>query len=204
MKELHRFRQFLTEGVIEDEIASRIRKLGAENGITNADIEKYVGELSGFFEPDAYKNTTDADYYEIYLTNDQGLKDAIEYGEGWEPEYLEDVDPGMYQMVYWNDEGPDSVSFNSKLEFVIGAIMNFWGEDQFIDDFGIQDEIDAAGDDWGKVFDKHVEDNLDMYYDKVLNMSDTAYPDSDSGSGVVIIEKGKIVAGKKLASMSLG
>ena len=61
MKELHRFRQFLTEGVIEDEIASRIRKLGKENGIANADIEKYVGELSGFFEPDAYKNTTDAE-----------------------------------------------------------------------------------------------------------------------------------------------
>ena len=61
MKELHRFRQFLTEGVIEDEIASRIRKLGKENGIANADIEKYVDELSGFFEPDAYKNTTDAE-----------------------------------------------------------------------------------------------------------------------------------------------
>ena len=61
MKELYRFRQFLTEGVIEDEIASRIRKLGKENGIANADIEKYVGELSGFFEPDAYKNTTDAE-----------------------------------------------------------------------------------------------------------------------------------------------
>ena len=61
MKELYKFRQFLTEGVIEDEIASRIRKLGKENGIANADIEKYVGELSGFFEPDAYKNTTDAE-----------------------------------------------------------------------------------------------------------------------------------------------
>ena len=61
MKELHRFRQFLTEGVIEDEIASRIRKLGKENGIANADIKKYVDELSGSFEPDAYKNTTDAE-----------------------------------------------------------------------------------------------------------------------------------------------
>ena len=45
----------------EDEIASRVRKLGKENGIANADIEEYVGELSGFFEPDAYKNTTDAE-----------------------------------------------------------------------------------------------------------------------------------------------
>jgi len=51
----------LNEMVDEDEIASRIRKLGKENGIANADIEKYVGELSGFFEPDAYKNTTDAE-----------------------------------------------------------------------------------------------------------------------------------------------
>ena len=46
---------------IEDEIASRIRKLGKENGIANANIEKYIDELSGFFEPDAYKNTTDAE-----------------------------------------------------------------------------------------------------------------------------------------------
>jgi len=45
----------------EDEIASRIRKLGKENGIANADIKKYVDELSGSFEPDAYKNTTDAE-----------------------------------------------------------------------------------------------------------------------------------------------
>jgi len=54
----------------EDEIASRVRKLGKENGIANADIEEYVGELSGFFEPDAYKNTTDAellDDLKIYL-----------------------------------------------------------------------------------------------------------------------------------------
>ena len=51
----------LNEMVDEDEIASRIRKLGKENGIANADIEKYVDELSGFFEPDAYKNTTDAE-----------------------------------------------------------------------------------------------------------------------------------------------
>ena len=55
MKELHRFRQFLTEGVIEDEIASRIRKLGKENGIANADIEKYVDELSGFFEQPSHQ-----------------------------------------------------------------------------------------------------------------------------------------------------
>ena len=51
----------LNEMVDEDEIASRIRKLGKENGIANADIKKYVDELSGSFEPDAYKNTTDAE-----------------------------------------------------------------------------------------------------------------------------------------------
>ncbi len=75
MKELYRFRQFLTEGVIEDEIASRIRKLGKENGIANTNIEKYIDELSGFFEPDAYKNTTDAE-----LLDD--LKLYVGLGEG--------------------------------------------------------------------------------------------------------------------------
>ena len=82
MKELYKFRQFLTEGVIEDEIASRIRKLGKENGIANADIEKYVDELSGFFEPDAYKNTTDAellDDLKLYMDLAEGklLKEDI-------------------------------------------------------------------------------------------------------------------------------
>ena len=60
----------------EDEIASRIRKLGKENGIANADIEKYVGELSGFFEPDAYKNTTDAellDDLKLYMDLAEGV-----------------------------------------------------------------------------------------------------------------------------------
>ena len=75
MKELYRFRQFLTEGVIEDEIASRIRKLGKENDIAQADIEKYVDELSGFFEPGAYKNTTDTE-----LLDD--LKLYIDLAEG--------------------------------------------------------------------------------------------------------------------------
>jgi len=62
----------------EDEIASRVRKLGKENGIANADIEEYVGELSGFFEPDAYKNTTDAellDDLKIYIKDNPLLKE---------------------------------------------------------------------------------------------------------------------------------
>ena len=60
MKELRRFRQYLTESQLY-KIALRLRKLGKENGIPQADIETYIDEFSGYFEPDAYKNTTDAE-----------------------------------------------------------------------------------------------------------------------------------------------
>ena len=225
MKELHRFRQFLTEGVIEDEIASRIRKLGKENGIANADIEKYVDELSGFFEPDAYKNTTDAEllddlklyiglsegiikenidmavinshdsYQDLYIGN-KAEHDAADEEEQFSDEYMIDLKPGMYQMIYWNDEGPDYMNFDNKLEYVKETISGFWGEDYFIEEFGIEDLMDAAGDNWGSAFDKHLEDNLDMYYEKLNEFINNSYPDGDSASGVVLLVNGKVVAGE--------
>ena len=225
MKELYRFRQFLTEGVIEDEIASRIRKLGKENGIANADIEKYVGELSGFFEPDAYKNTTDAEllddlklyiglsegiikenidmavinshdsYQDLYIGN-KAEHDAADEEEQFSDEYMIDLKPGMYQMIYWNDEGPDYMNFDNKLEYVKETISGFWGEDYFIEEFGIEDLMDAAGDNWGSAFDKHLEDNLDMYYEKLNEFINNSYPDGDSASGVVLLVNGKVVAGE--------
>ena len=225
MKELHRFRQFLTEGVIEDEIASRIRKLGKENGIANADIEKYVDELSGFFEPDAYKNTTDAellddlklyiglsegiikenidmavinshdDYQDLYIGN-KAEHDAADEEEQFSDEYMIDLKPGMYQMIYWDDEGPDYMNFDNKLEYVKESISGFWGEDYFIEEFGIEGLMDAAGDNWGSAFDKHLEDNLDMYYEKLNEFINKSYPDGDSASGVVLLVNGKVVAGE--------
>ena len=225
MKELHRFRQFLTEGVIEDEIASRIRKLGKENGIANADIEKYVDELSGFFEPDAYKNTTDAellddlklyiglsegiikenidmavinshdDYYDLYIGN-KAEHDAADEEEQFSDEYMIDLKPGMYQMIYWNDEGPDYMNFDNKLEYVKDAVAGFWGEDHFIEEFGIEAELEAAGDNWESVFNKHVEDNLDMYYEELNKLINNSEADGDSASGVVLLVNGKVVAGE--------
>ena len=75
MKELYRFRQFLTESVTADEIASRVRKLGKEKGIEDEYIEDYIDELDGNFEPDAYENSTDKD-----LLDD--LKSYIDLSEG--------------------------------------------------------------------------------------------------------------------------
>ena len=75
MKELYRFRQFLAEGVIADEITSRVRKLGKEKGIEDKYIEDYIDELDGNFEPDAYENSTDKD-----LLDD--LKSYIDLSEG--------------------------------------------------------------------------------------------------------------------------
>ena len=110
--------------------------------------------------------------------------------------YIIDLDPGMYQMIYWNDDGPDGDSYDSKLDYVQKSIMNFWGEDQFIEKFGIEDEMDAAGDNWESVFNKHVEDNLDMYFEELNKYIEDSYPDGDSASGVVLLVNGKVVAGK--------
>ena len=136
-----------------------------------------------------------SDYEDLYIGNTsdfENLPDNIKFSA----EYMIDVDPGMYQMIYWNDEGPDSVSYNSKKEYVIESITNFWGEDQFIEKFQIEDKIDEAGDEWGNVFNKHVEDNLDMYFEELKKYTNNSYPDKDSACGVVLLENDKIIAGK--------
>ena len=96
MKELYRFRQFLTEGVTADEITSRVRKLGKEKGIEDKYIEDYIDELDGNFEPDAYENSTDKD-----LLDD--LKSYIDLSEGVVKE--EDI----AEMAYERDSVEDIV-----------------------------------------------------------------------------------------------
>ena len=135
------------------------------------------------------------DYEDLYIGNILDFENLPE-DEKFNDEYMIDVDPGMYQMIYWNDEGPDSISCNSKKEYVIESITNFWGEDSFIEKFKIEDEIYKAGDNWGNVFDKHVEDNLDMYFEELKKYTNNSYPDKDSACGVVLLENNKIIAGK--------
>ena len=163
----------------------------------NFNLKKYLAEGKLLKE-----NVTKAyiwsheDYYDLYLTNDQGLKKDIEANEGTEPEYITDVEPGMYQMVSWNDEGPFATSYDSKLEFVKEVVVNYWGEDDFLEEFGLEELYNLDSDEYFAAFYKHIEENLDKYYDKILKMSDAVEPDKDSGSGVVVLEKGKIVAGE--------
>ena len=55
-----------------NEIASRVRKLGKEAGISSDNIERYVDDLESSFEPDAYKNITDKELLKdlkIYIKN---------------------------------------------------------------------------------------------------------------------------------------
>ena len=135
-----------------------------------------------------------SDYEDLYIGNTsdfENLPDNIKFSA----EYMIDVDPGMYQMIYWNDEGPDSISCNSKKEYVIESITNFWGEDQFIEKFQIEDKIDEAGDNWKNVFNKHIEDNLDIYFEELKAYTNNSYPDKDSACGVVLLENNKIIAG---------
>ena len=135
-----------------------------------------------------------SDYEDLYIGNTsdfENLPDNIKFSA----EYMIDVDPGMYQMIYWNDEGPDSMSYNSKKEYVIESITNFWGEDSFIEKFKIEDKIDEAGDNWKNVFNKHIENNLDIYFEELKAYTNNSYPDKDSSCGVVLLENNKIIAG---------
>lgn len=135
------------------------------------------------------------DYEDLYIGNTSDFEN-LPKDEKFNGEYMIDVDPGMYQMIYWDDEGPDSMSYNSKKEYVIESITNFWGEDSFIEKFKIEDEIDEAGDEWESVFNKHVEDNLDMYFEELKKYTNNSYPDKDSACGVVLLENNKIIAGE--------
>ena len=59
-----------------NQISSRIVKLGKEDGIASEDIEEYVDDLESSFEPDAYKNTTDAellDDLKLYMDLAEGV-----------------------------------------------------------------------------------------------------------------------------------
>ena len=104
-------------------------------------------------------------------------------------------------MIYWNDEGPDSMSFNTKEEFVKESIYNYWGEEGFIENFeGLEDELEALYDEdnpdvYWNAFGKHMNDNLDTYYEMIKGMINNSYPDGDSASGVVLLVNGKEVAG---------
>mgnify|MGYP000960641585 FL=1 len=83
------------------------------------------------------------------------------------------------------------MSFNSKGEYVKEAIEDFWGEDCFIEKFGIEDLVDS---DW-KNFDKHRDDNLDMYFEELNKLINNSYPDKDSANGVILLVEGELISG---------
>ena len=164
--------------------------------------EKYLGGGSFNLAEGIIKENIDMavinshdDYQDLYIGN-KAEHDAADEEEQFSDEYMIDLKPGMYQMIYWDDEGPDYMNFDNKLEYVKESISGFWGEDYFIEEFGIEDLMDAAGDNWGSAFDKHLEDNLDMYYEKLNEFINNSYPDGDSASGVVLLVNGKVVAGE--------
>ena len=132
------------------------------------------------------------DYHDLYIGN-KAEHDAMDEEEQFSDEYMIDLKPGMYQMIYWNDEGPDYMNFDNKLEYVKESISGFWGEDHFIEKFGIEDKV--SGDNWD-YFDQHIKDNLDMYYEELNKLINNSYPDGDSASGVVLLVNGKRVAGE--------
>ena len=164
--------------------------------------EKYLGGGSFNLAEGIIKENIDMaainshdSYQDLYIGN-KAEHDAADEEEQFSDEYMIDLKPGMYQMIYWNDEGPDYMNFDNKLEYVKETISGFWGEDYFIEEFGIEDLMDAAGDNWESAFDKHLEDNLDMYYEELNKLINNSYPDGDSASGVVLLVNGKVVAGE--------
>ena len=164
--------------------------------------EKYLGGGSFNLAEGIIKENIDMavinshdDYQDLYIGN-KAEHDAADEEEQFSDEYMIDLKPGMYQMIYWDDDGPDYMNFDNKLEYVKESIAGFWGEDGFIEYFGIEDYIEAAGDNWESAFDKHLEDNLDMYYEELNKLINNSYPDGDSASGVVLLVNGKVVAGE--------
>ena len=70
------------------------------------------------------------DYHDLYIGN-KAEHDAMDEEEQFSDEYMIDLKPGMYQMIYWNDEGPDYMNFDNKLEYVKESISGFLGRRPF-------------------------------------------------------------------------
>jgi hypothetical protein len=177
--------------------------------MSNFDLKKYLIEnkatvnskiLKALDEEVSNQNLNKAwiesheDYEDLYIANTQKFNQYVKENE-FTPEYIIDIDPGKIQMVYWDDEGPNSMSFDSIEKYIKGSIAHFWGEDQFIEEFDIEDEIDASGDNWVNVFNKHVENNLDLYFKTLNEYINSSYPDGDSQNGIALLIDGKLVAG---------
>ena len=102
----------------------------------NFDLTKYL------FEGMLLKENIDMstilshdDYKELYIGN-KAEHDASPEEEQFSDEYIIDLKPGMYQMIYWNDEGPDYTNFDSKEEYIKDTIASYWGIEHFERKFG--------------------------------------------------------------------
>ena len=159
-------------------------------------------KLSGLAEGKLLKEDIDMatilihdDYQELYIGN-RAEHDASSEEEQFSDEYMIDLKPGMYHMIFWNDEGPDYIVYDSKEEYIKDSIKSYWDIEHFERKFGLTDELDAAGDNWESVFNKHIEDNLDMYYEELNRLINNSEADGDSANGVVLLQNGKVVAGE--------
>jgi len=175
----------------------------------NFNLKKYLAEGKLLKENENYNAAwimSHSDYYDIYIGTKKSFYEDQEEGEdasfgGEAEDYLIDLDPGKYQMIYWHDEGPENMSFNDKLEFVKESIYNYWGESNFIEQFpGLEDKLDPLYDKdnpdvYWNAFEEHMKDNLDKYYEMMKGMINNSYPDGDSSRGVVLLVDGKEVAG---------
>ena len=162
----------------------------------NFDLRKYLAEGRLLKEAiDMAAIASNDNYRELYIGN-KAEYDASPEGKQFNDEYIIDLKPAMYQVIYWNNEGPDYINYDSKEEYIKNAITGFWGEDHFIEEFGIKAKLDAAGDNWESVFNKHVDDNLDMYYEEINKLINNSEADGGSASGVVLLQNGKVVAGE--------
>ena len=162
----------------------------------NFDLRKYLAEGRLLKENiDMATILSRDDYKELYIGN-KAKHDIADEEEQFSDEYIINLKPGVYQMIFWNDEGPDYNVYDSKEEYVKDTIAGFWGEGYFEEKFGLTDELDAAGDDYERVFNKHIEDNLDMYYEELNKLINNSEADGDSAYGVVLLQNGKVVAGE--------
>ena len=120
MKELYRFKQFLTESVTADEIASRVRKLGKEKGIEDEYIEdkdERESERKRMFgddeKPSKFKKSGEKAGFDM-----RGLKEVIKKTI---KEYTSEYDPATAKRnafaASYNRPG-DTKRFRNYMEFL--------------------------------------------------------------------------------------
>lgn len=133
--------------------------------------------------------------YEKYI-NDMAEAEGITVEEVMDMEwmrYKEDIPDNRIIHISWNDEGPYVLGFDDFHDFLKDIIIGFWGEESLIE------KLNKKGLNGEKIWeDFYTKDNKkldDEIWKELKIWIDNSEADGGSGSAVLLIIDGKIVAG---------